>query len=447
MRIHLTLKSRLLLGAAALALGPLVVPAIGHAATTITALASFNSSTGQLAYGGVFMDANGNLYGTTSRGGASNNGTVYEVVKGSGTITTLASFGGNNGAVPYGGLISDAGGNLYGTTAGGGPLDYGTVFELAKDSGTITTLASFNGANGVNPKAALVADASGNLYGTTQYGGAAGYGTVFALQKGSGTITTLASFTNGNGTNTQGGIINSTGVNPESPLIIDARGNLYGTAYGGGAYGYGTVFEVAQGSGTITTLASFNHSNGSTLVAGLIADASGNLYGTTANGGVGGDDGTVFELVKDSGTITTLASFNGSNGKQPWGGLYADANGNLYGTARNGGLLGQGTVFKVAQGSGTITVLANFDSYNGSGPVASLIADASGNLYGTALFGGPAGYDAGMGTVFQVTGIVNPDPRSVPAPAGLGLFGLGLAALGLVRRAARRDDPAALFED
>jgi uncharacterized repeat protein (TIGR03803 family) len=427
----------------------LVAPHIGQAATTITALASFNGSNLPLAYGGVIMDASGNLYGTTYGGGASNRGTVFEVVKGSGTITTLASFTNSTGASPTGGLILDASGNLYGTTQNGpGTLGYGTVFELAKDSGTITTLASFNGPNGLNPRSALIADASGNLYGTTQYGGAAGYGTVFTLQKGSGTITTLASFNGSSGTNAQGSIINSTGVNPEAPLIIDARGNLYGTAYGGGAYGYGTVFEVAQGSGTITTLASFNHSNGSVIVAGLIADASGNLYGTTKGGGVGRNDGTVFELVKDSGTITTLATFNGSNGKQP-GSLIADANGNLYGTA-GGGLLGHGTVFEVVKGSGTITTLAIFDEYKGSNPTtyASLIADANGNLYGTALRGGAAGYDAGMGTVFQVTGsgfVVTGSGfvTEVPAPAGLGLFGMGLAALGLVhrRRSARWLEP------
>ena len=147
------------------------------------------------------------------------------------------------------------------------------MFELAQGSGTITTLASFNGTNGANPYAGLIEDSSGNLFGTAYQGGASGYGTVFELAQGSGTITTLASF---NGTN---------GANPYAGLIKDSSGNLYGTANRGGTNGYGTVFELAHGSGTITTLASFNGTNGLNPVAGLIEDSSGNLFGTPPQGG------------------------------------------------------------------------------------------------------------------------------------------------------------------
>jgi uncharacterized repeat protein (TIGR03803 family) len=156
------------------------------------------------------------------------------------------------------------------------------VFELAQGSGTITTLASFNGSNGRCPDAGLIMDSSGNLYGTTLVGGASGYGTVFELAHGSSTITTLASFNDSNG------------VEPTDPLLMDSSGNLYGTTEGTGPYA-GTVFELAPGSDTLTTLASFTGSNGKDPVAGLLMDSSGNLYGTTRNGGAYGD-GTVFEL-------------------------------------------------------------------------------------------------------------------------------------------------------
>ena len=139
------------------------------------------------------------------------------------SVTTLASFVGTNGAHTWAGVIMDSSGNLYGTAAGGGPSSSGTVFELAQGSGTITTLASFNRTDGAAPLAGVIMDSSGNLYGTTASGGASGDGTVFELAHGSGTITTLASF---NGPN---------GAGPHDAPIIDSNGNLYGTAAGGGA--------------------------------------------------------------------------------------------------------------------------------------------------------------------------------------------------------------------
>src|SRR5207237_593091 len=156
---------------------------------------------------GVIRDTAGNLFGTTSQGGPSNAGTVFELAAGSGVITALASFNGTNGQDPNVGLIEDGSGNLYGTVAGGGASGVGTVFEVAARSGVITTLASFRGANGQCPQSGLVRDSSGNLFGTAYPGGASSDGTVFEVAAGSGVITTLASF---NGTN---------GVNPYSTLV------------------------------------------------------------------------------------------------------------------------------------------------------------------------------------------------------------------------------------
>src|SRR5262249_53881189 len=146
---------------------------------------------------------------------------------------------------------------------------------------------------------------------------------------------------------------------PYAGLVLDSSGNLFGTAQQGGSYGYGTVFEVAAGSGTITTLASFKIGNASCTETELILDSSGNLFGTAAFGGASGL-GTVFEVASGSGTITSLASFDQTNGAYPYAGLVLDSSGNLFGTTQQGGSYGYGTVFEVAAGSGTITPLASF---------------------------------------------------------------------------------------
>jgi uncharacterized repeat protein (TIGR03803 family) len=353
---------------------------------SLFALASFNGANGATPYAPLIMDNSGNFYGTTVSGGPSNYGTVFEMAHGSGTITRLASFNGTNGIGPYAALIMDKSGNLYGTASQGGASGYGTVFELAHGSHTITTLASFNGANGQNPVGALIMDNSGNLYGTAQYGGAKGDGTVFELAHGASTITALDSF---NYTN---------GQYPAGALIMDSSGNFYGTTSWGG-YGYGTVFELAHGVDTITTLACFNYSNGSDPQSALIMDSGGNLYGTTYWGGNpnGLGWGEVFELAHGADTITVLAPFRGDRA-HPSSALIMDSSGNLYGTASQGGTNGQGTVFELAHGSGGITTLASFNGANGQNPAGALIMDSSGNLYGTASKGGASG----KGTVFEL---------------------------------------------
>jgi uncharacterized repeat protein (TIGR03803 family) len=359
------------------------------APANIVPLASFNFGNGAYPYAGLVEDSSGNLFGTTNAGGAFGDGTVFEVAHNIGTITTLASFNNSNGANPYAGLIEDSAGNLFGTTLRGGAFGYGTVFEVAHNTGTITTLASFNNTNGAYPYAGLVEDSSGNLFGTT-YRSASSYGTVFEVAHNTGTITTLASFNN------------STGYNPYAGLVEDSSGNLFGTTIHGGASGVGTVFEVAYNSGTVTTLASFNNSTGANPYAGLVEDSSGNLFGTTIGGGASGGYGTVFEVAPNTGTINTLASFNNSNGSVPYGGLVEDSSGNLFGTTVQGSSSGgYGTVFEVAHNTGTITTLASFNNSNGANPYAGLVEDSSGNLFGTTYGGGPSG---GYGTVFAVTG-------------------------------------------
>ncbi len=384
-----------------------VTPSFG-----LSTLGSFNGANGAIPQAGLIMDGSGNLYGTTYSGGASGAGTVFEVAKGSNTITVLASFDGTTAANPQAGLVMDSSGNLYGTTVNEGASGDGTVFELAKVgstySSTITTLVSFTGSNGETPAGQLFMDSGGNLYGTTEFGGASDDGIIFELAKGSSTITALASFDGADGAYPAG-------------VMMNSSGNLYGTATDGGASGDGTVFELAKGKSTITTLASFTGSNGDSPQAGLVMDSSGNLYGTTYSGG---SYGTVFELAKGSSTITTLASFNGTNGAGPHGTLSIDSSGNLYGTASEGGVNGYGTIFEVAKGSGTITALASPNGSNGANPYGALIMDSSGNFYGATVAGGVrfggVGADTGAGTVFELLANTPALSWSLPSPITYG---------------------------
>ncbi|QAU23136.1 DUF3466 family protein [Dyella sp. M7H15-1] len=378
-------------------------------------------------YGGLIRGASGNLYGTTAGGGDSNDGTVFELVcqsNGVGgcsayTETVLYQFQGTaagDGALPAAGLIRDGSGNLYGTTSGGGDNNNdGTVFELVCQSNgaggcsgyTETVLYQFQGGNdGSEPSVGLFQDEQGNLYGTTYFGGASGFGTVFKLApNGSGggyTESVIYTFTGG-----------SDGRNPYGQLIQDASGNLDGTTYYGGASDDGTVFRLAPdglGGYTENVLYAFKGgADGSGPIAGLVGGivASSNLYGTTYQGGAS-NAGTVFELAPNGSggyTESVLYAFTGgSDGSAPIAGLIQDASGNLYSTTVFGGAYGQGTVFKLTPngfGGYTENVLYAFTGGNdGGNPYAgALIQDGIGNLYGTTVYGGT--YNDG--TVFKIT--------------------------------------------
>jgi uncharacterized repeat protein (TIGR03803 family) len=324
------------------------------------------------------------------------------------TLTTLASFDGADGAAPYVSLIADADGDLFGTTIGGGADGYGTVFEIAKTAGgyanTPTTLVSFNGADGRLPQGSLIADVNGDLFGTTELGGGNNDGTVFEIFKTAAgyasTPITLVSFNGADGSL------------PTGSLIADGNGDLFGTTTGldfnGNTLNDGAVFEIAKTAGGYasapTTLVSFNGANGEEPFASLIADAHGDLFGTTGGGGAN-EDGTVFEIAKTAGgyasTPTTLASFNGTDGDTPLGSLIADSHGDLFGTTE-GGANSDGTVFEIVKTptgyASTPTTLVGFNGANGSLPAVSLIADANGDLFGTTIEGG-ANDD---GTVFEI---------------------------------------------
>jgi uncharacterized repeat protein (TIGR03803 family) len=377
-----------------------------------------NGTDGSGPEAGLIFDTAGNLYGTTAFGGNYGNGTVFEMTpnqSGGWTEKTLHSFGnGTGGARPYAGLIFDTAGNLYGTTYYGGDHDAGTVFELTpngRGGWAEKTLHNFgNGTDGAYPAGVLIFDQNGNLYGTTDQGGdypcygGLTCGTVFEVTpNGSGgwTEKKLHNFNK-----------NGDGFYPGGGLIFDKNGNLYGTTFAGGDHNYGTVFELTpNGSGgwTEKKLHNFNPTGKDGTDPGdtLIIDAAGNLYGTTFYGG-DYNWGTVFELTPNGSggwTETKLHNFynNGANGIDPVAGVIFDTAGNLYGTTLNGGDYGDGTAFELTpNGSGgwTETKLHNFNhGTDGSEPYVGLIVDAAGNLYGTTFYGG-GNHD---GTVFEIT--------------------------------------------
>jgi uncharacterized repeat protein (TIGR03803 family) len=360
-------------------------PAFAKTSTETTLYNFTGGSDGAQPNAGLIADAAGNLYGTTFAAGCAGEGNVFKLAT-NGTLTILHCFQGQgDGDAPVAELIVDATGNLYGTTEAGGAHGYGTVFMVAPD-GTETVLHSFAGGNkdGKQPMGSLVL-VNGTLYGATGYGGRANRGVIFQIAP-DGTETVIVNLL-------QEG-------EPWAGLVADAAGNLYGTSYQGGRDYDGTVFKVSStGTGKFKAkvLHSFNGKSGGSPRGTLILDTAGNLYGTSYFFGSRGV-GNVFKLTM-GGQYTELYSFaGGSDGWLPAGGVVADAAGNLYGTTSYGGIEDNGTVYKLAT-DGTETVLGGFAG--GGRSFGSLTMDSalqSGYLYGTTSQGGVHG----QGSIFSI---------------------------------------------
>ncbi len=377
-------------------------------AQTFTVLHRFKGNTvdGLRPYDALSLDRAGNIYGATYGGynGVTNGfGTVFRMSN-KGRETVLYTFtGGTDGAYPYAGVVRDIKGNLYGTTYQGGDLSCtinssfgcGTVFKV-DPTGKETVIYAFkDGADGAEPLGDLLMDKAGNLYGTTASGGDLnhcppyGCGTVFQIDP-TGKETTLYSFTGG-----------ADGAAPSAGLVQDKKGNFYGTATGGGAHsGYGVVFELTTTGKEIVWHTFRGTDDGDTPESTLVRDAAGNLYGTSSGGR--GRGAVVFK-VRPSHAFTPLYKFKDTgDGDLPSGRLVMDSAGNLYGTTELGAS-GGGTVFKIDT-TGMKTVLHSFTNQKDGGhPRGGLVADKAGNLYGTASTGGQFNQcPGGCGVVFKI---------------------------------------------
>jgi uncharacterized repeat protein (TIGR03803 family) len=422
--------------------------AIALPAQTFTTLHTFGGTDGAFPAAGLVQATNGGLYGTTNSWGPNYypGGTVFKIMP-SGTLTTLYNFCGQSsmsqnctdGQAPDAGLVQATNGYLYGTTYGGGANGYGTVFKMTA-GGTLTTLYSFCSQSGCTdgraPSATLVQATNGDLYGTTLGGGTVEYafgpGTMFKMTP-TGTLTAFDDFS-----------ISDACVEGAGPsgLVQGTDGDLYGTTGGGsGTCQYGSVFKATLG-GKLTTIYNFcsqgvpNCTDGSGPDATLVQATDGNFYGTTAAGG-SNYAGTVFKITP-SGQLTTLHSFFSPGDFQstnPLGGLVQGTDGNLYGTTQFGGAnngplnsYGGGTVFKITP-SGTLTTLYNFCSQancaDGGYPSAGLVQATDGNFYGTATYGGNSGFGCGQvfngcGTVFKLSVGLKPFVKTLPTSGKVG---------------------------
>jgi len=328
------------------------------------------------------------------------------------TFTVLHNFTGHlDGASPFGGLAMDRSGNLYGTTAFGG-MGNGTVFRLASKNGAwiFTPLYGFAGGNdGASPQAAVTVGPDGELYGTTQNGGN-GHGTVFKLGPSpTACKTALCPWTETVLYRFAGG---TDGDSPLAAVTFDKAGNLYGTTYLGGVgvcnglYTCGVVYKLTPSNGSWTESVLYQFAggqDGGAPVASLTFDSAGNLYGATTIGGLY-NGGTVFQLspAGPAWVETLLYNFAGADGNQPVGGVVFDASGNLYGTTVSGGSKGGGTAFELTS-SGGVWIQSNlysFGAHDGDGlsPYCTLLLE-NGNLYGTTSAGGPGN----LGNIFQIS--------------------------------------------
>jgi uncharacterized repeat protein (TIGR03803 family) len=329
----------------------------------------------------VIEGSDGALYGTTAVGGSGGNGTVFKINKDGSGYMVLHSFGVGDGQTPFGALLQASDGVLYGTTFLGGSSGNGTAFKMNLGGSGYAIIRNFAGGTDVSsPQAALVEGIDGALYGTSSGGGAHILGTVFRLTRSGASLSIIHSF----------GDVAGDGSAPQTPLLSNGGGVLYGTTAGGGA-GEGTVFRLNQDGSAYSILRSLSFADGYSPQAGLLEGSDGVLYGTAELGGAYGS-GTVFKLNQDGTAYTVIHDFNApaGDGYSPFGELI-ELGGMLYGTTREGGAYNAGAVFTLDTIGGNYSVLTNFTGGDGYQPQSGLLAGGDGALYGTTVSGGASG--------------------------------------------------------
>jgi len=413
----------------------LAIAAFCACAQTFTTLHRFDGTDGQFPVAALVEGTDGNLYGTALAGGAYGSGTVFRITP-DGKLTTLYNFCAQSGCPDgtyVGGLVLAMSGNFYSTAANGGAYGMGTVFRITP-SGELTTLYSFCAQGGtVCPdgvgSGGLVQAASGDFYGTTTVGGSSnngceelsGCGTIYRITP-SGVLTTLYRFCEQPGTSGCPGYGYFGG-----PLVQAINGEFYQVTPWGGADGGNSIVQVTP-QGEVTTLVDLCEASGCpdgyNPMGGLIQAADGNFYGTAFNGGVY-DNGTVFKVTQ-GGTLSLLYSFceqtGCPDGAASMAGLVEGSDGNFYGTTVSGGDQASGTVFKVTP-SGALTTLYSFPpaGVGGPSPVAPLIQATNGDFYGTTSVGGlSCGLHVGCGTIFRVSLGLAPFVKTLPHSGKIG---------------------------
>ncbi|HWE06283.1 MAG TPA: choice-of-anchor tandem repeat GloVer-containing protein [Rhizomicrobium sp.] len=387
--------SRARIGAARAALALMVVPVLGldgarpAQARGLTVLYNFaGSSDGGDPFAGLIRDSAGNLYGTADYGGTAFAGAVFKVAP-DGTETVLYSFsGGADGAQPFSALVRDKAGNLYGTTTMGGSANAGVVFKL-DPGGTETVLHNFiGGTDGTTPTGGLLEDKGGNFYGTASQGGTSNAGVLFKIGA-KGKYSILHTFT---------GAANDGKYPTYTSLLMDSVGALYGVTEEGGAANGGILYKFSK-TGKLTILHSFmgGTTDGCNVLGTPFIDGNGTFYGTTSSCGAS-SLGTVW-MVSANGNETVLHSFAGgtTDGEYPLAGVIVDASGNIYGNTETGGASNFGTVYGISP-NGTFALLHSFDGADGKFPYGSFVRTARGTLFGTTQNGGTIGY----GTVWKM---------------------------------------------
>ena len=388
------------------------INALTNALTTVTEFNNLGDTSGSNPHGGVTDDGSGFFWGATVGGGANNAGTIFKIAANSGQFTTVLSFTGNGasnkGSFPYAMLLNDGGGNLWGTTVLGGAANMGTIFKVNIASGTLTTVIHFTGDGpsdkGARPYSGLAADASGFLWGTTSDSGANSHGTLFKLNPTTGILETVVEFT-GNGPTNKGSL-------PLSPLVSDGAGSLLGVTGAGGANDLGTVFKLNAASGMLVTLAEFTGSNPAGadpdfLSSAFLEATDGSLWAVKRRFRTD-DSGGVYKLNPTNGAITGVAQFPHSgdsiNDPIPYSGLTRDGSGFFWGTSHIGGEALRGMVYKVNETTGVLTTVVSFGGHDmtapnrGGAPVAKLVGDGAGFLWGATSNGGAGNF----GTIFKI---------------------------------------------